>query len=205
MADIQVNKTEPCFCELAPLYAIGALNQDERRWVEAQVESFPELAAELEDYEAAVELMPYCAPSVTIHSDLKARLLHRIAESDSPPIPNAALPSGNKNQGRTVRSENLRWRSYHAPGIQIANLHIDRMARKISCMIRAEAGAQYPAHRHAGIEEIVMIEGDLCMAGETYRKGDYIRSEAMSIHPTAETAAGCIFFLQTSLNDELRN
>lgn len=50
---------ERCFCELAPLYALGLLESEEREWVEQQVEACPDLIEELNQYEAAAAALPY--------------------------------------------------------------------------------------------------------------------------------------------------
>ncbi len=67
--------------------------------------------------------------------------------------------------------------------------------------LRAEPRGHYPLHRHAAMEEIFMIEGDLVIGDEVYYAGDYIRSYSGSSHaPHSNT--GCCFFFHTSLDDE---
>jgi anti-sigma factor ChrR (cupin superfamily) len=66
-----------------------------------------------------------------------------------------------------------------------------------------KAGTVYPAHRHAGIEESYLIEGDLLVEGYTLRSGDYCRAEAGSFHGEVRTDKGCKFIAVASLEDEL--
>jgi hypothetical protein len=49
-----------------------------------------------------------------------------------------------------------------------------------------------------------MLEGELRFGDTTYRAGDYIRSEAGSVHGSSETAGGCMFLLRASLDNEPR-
>lgn len=52
--------TQPyCFCELAPLYALGSLGAEEKQWVEQQIQDNPELAEELAEYQGASATLPY--------------------------------------------------------------------------------------------------------------------------------------------------
>lgn len=88
-----MNAEDRCFCELAPLYALNLLDHEECRWVEAQVLENPELAAELAEYQAAVNALPYAAPSVPMPENLKGRLFQRLAaEPAETPLP-TALPA----------------------------------------------------------------------------------------------------------------
>lgn len=88
-----MNAEDRCFCELAPLYALNLLDEEERRWVEAQVRENPELAAELTDYQVTVNALPYAAPAVPMADDLKERLFQRLAaEPVETPLP-TALPA----------------------------------------------------------------------------------------------------------------
>jgi len=75
-----MNPEDRCFCELAPLYALDLLDDDDRRWVEAQVIEYPELAAELAEHQLAVNTLPYAIPPVPLAADLKERLFQRLAE-----------------------------------------------------------------------------------------------------------------------------
>jgi anti-sigma-K factor RskA len=80
-----MNAEDRCFCELAPLYALNLLDDDERRWVEAQVLEHPELAAELAEHEVTVNALPYGTPVVPMAADLKDRLFQRLATEPAEP------------------------------------------------------------------------------------------------------------------------
>jgi quercetin dioxygenase-like cupin family protein len=200
-----MNPENLCFCELAPLYALDLLDGEERLWVETQILENPDCELELADYQTAVGSIPYGAPPILMAEDLKDRLFDRLGlepveitppppppVTDTPPIPDFF----------TVRSTQVRWRPHpRCAGVQIASLYIDRDRREAASMVKAEPGVLYPRHRHAGIEEIYMLEGELIIGTEVYGVGDYIRSHPGSIHAPI-TTTGCMFFIKSSLDDE---
>lgn len=193
-------------CELAPLYVLNVLDTEERGLVEDYVAQFPECEAQLDELRDTMATMSYSAPDVPIAKDLKARLFERIAaetgtqnhKSVMPPMMISDLPLF------TVRAADVRWRPHRVPGVAIAKLYKDSVKREIVCLLRAEAGVCYPSHRHASVEEIFMLEGDLVINGEVYGVGDYIRSAPGSIH-SPHTRNGCMFLIRTSLHDEILN
>jgi anti-sigma factor ChrR (cupin superfamily) len=196
-----------CFCELAPLYALDLLDLGERLWVDAQILECPDLAEELANYQAAVAVIPYSAPTMPMSADLKDRLFDRIAD----PVENQlgvepieiAIPAAAKPSPPTIvtfRSSDLKWRPYRAAGVEVALLYLDRANRMSSALLKAAAGVVYPLHQHQGIEEIYMLEGELVIDGQVYRAGDYIRSYPNSIHAPS-TSTGCMFLIRGCLDD----
>ena len=196
-----------CFCELAPLYALDLLDLGERLWVDAQILECPDLAEVLANYQAAVAVIPYSAPTMPMSADLKDRLFDRIAD----PVENQlgvepieiAIPAAAKPSPPTIvtfRSSDLKWRPYRAAGVEVALLYLDRANRMSSALLKAAAGVVYPLHQHQGIEEIYMLEGELVIDGQVYRAGDYIRSYPNSIHAPS-TSTGCMFLIRGCLDD----
>lgn len=187
-----------CFCELAPLYALDQLNEEERRWVEQQILECPDLAEELIGYQSGVTAIAYTVPSLPMDSTLKDRLFDRL-ELDPPPSEAVIAPPFIAYQA--IRSQELNWQPHPTPGVEVAIVHTDEMKREIVGFLRAEPGVRYPFHRHAAIEEIFMLEGDLVVGDEVYSAGDYLRSNPGSTH-APYTIGGCRFFFHTSMDDE---
>ncbi|NJL23219.1 MAG: anti-sigma factor [Leptolyngbyaceae cyanobacterium SM1_3_5] len=204
-----MNAENRCFAELAPLYVLDALDEIDRRWVEMQVAANPELAAELAEYETTVAALSYSAPLLPIADSLKDRLFDRLGfdrsnnETSQPNTLSYHFPDsllGDLSNNLTAETE-LEWQPFSLPGVSMAVLHIDEEKREISCLLRAEPGAKHPLHRHAGIEEILVLEGSLEMDDKRYGKYGYIRSEPHSTH-TLLSPQGCVCFLRTSLDNE---
>jgi len=98
-----MNAEDRCFCELAPLYALNLLDDDERHWVEAQALENPELAAELAEHQSTVNALPYGTPTVPMAADLKERLFQRLATESVDASPTATLiPSQSLQDALTV-------------------------------------------------------------------------------------------------------
>jgi quercetin dioxygenase-like cupin family protein len=195
----QMNPENYCFCELAPLYALDLLNEQEQYWVEQQLAECPELLEELASYQSAVTAIPYSNPIVPMAADLKNRLFERL-ELDSPeslPVKETILPPAFS----VVRSHDLIWQSHEVPGVSVAVLHIDEVKREIVGLLRADPGAYYPLHRHAATEEIYMLTGDLVIDDQVYGAGDYIRSAPGSVHDPY-SVGGCTFLFHTSMDNE---
>ncbi len=191
-----------CFCDLAPLYALGVVDDASRQWVEQQITDSPELAAELAQYQIAVTAMPYAVdslPSIDEMQVIKGKLFDRLnLDRPAPPAPIAAssfVPF------LAVRSDGLKWESVGIPKVEVATLYHDTAKREKTGLLRAEPDMHYPAHHHGGVEEIYMLSGDLTLEGVTYYAGDYIRSAAGSDHAAAYSAEGCMFFFRSSLDD----
>ncbi|MGE5655273.1 MAG: cupin domain-containing protein [Actinomycetota bacterium] len=187
-----------CFCELAPLYALDLLSEGERHWVEQQIAEYPDLAEELAICQSEVTAIPYSVPALPVATDLKERLFKQLGLDASPP---ASVPASIPEPYLVVRSQDLDWVPHTTPGVVVAIVHRDEVKRELVGFLRAESGVRYPFHRHAAIEEIFMLEGDLVIGDEVYSAGDYIRSHPGSSH-APYTNGGCRFFFHTSLDDE---
>ncbi len=191
-----MENSSPCFCELAPLHALGVLSDAERTWVDERATQDADLALELASFQAAVTNLAYGTPETLPDPQLKARLFERIGE----PMPIAA-PLLEPPSLWAMQAQNLSWRRHKIPGVEIAVIHRDSSTRTVVGIFRAQPDVSYPLHRHAGVEEIYMLRGDLQIGTTVYGVGDYIRSAPGSSHrPT--TRDGCEFFFRTSLDDE---
>jgi len=187
-----------CFCELAPLYALDLLSEEERGWVEQQLVECPDLAEELADYQSAVAAIPYSVSPLPMATDLKDRLFDRLG-FDSPP--SEPVPEYMPASYQAMRSQDLVWEPYTTAGVMVAIVHRDVIKRELVGFLRADPGVHYPFHRHAAMEEIFMLEGDLEIGNQVYGAGDYILSQPGSGH-APYTRGGCRFFFHTSMDDD---
>lgn len=201
MADTDGNNN--CFCELAPLYALGLLSESEQAWVEQEMANCPDLMEELAGYQSAVTALAYDVPSVPMAADLKEQLFSRLGlEAPSTPVlPPPVTLDPPAAPYSAIRAQDLDWQPQATPGVLIAIVHRDAATRELVGFLRAEPGVRYPFHRHAGVEEIFMLEGDLVIDDQVYGAGDYIRSLPGSSH-APHTTGGCRFFFHTSMDDE---
>lgn len=192
---------------LAALQALDTLDELESRALTEKLRASPELPSEVAAFEEAIAAIAYTAPPVAVAADLKNRLFQRIAEL-SPTAESVNLkpivtsPTENNTPSLIVRSNDVKWKSYGVPGISFGKLYIDKKKREITCLMRLEPGVTFPLHRHAGSEEVLVLEGELIVEGEICHPGDYIRSVPGSTHSSL-TQVGCLLLMKTSTDNEM--
>src|SRR5216683_182257 len=64
-------------------------------------------------------------------------------------------------------------------------------------------GTDYPPHRHAGVEELHLLQGELMIGDKKLYPGDYNRAEPDSVDHRVRTETGCTCVLVTSTKDVL--
>jgi anti-sigma factor ChrR (cupin superfamily) len=182
--------------ELASLYILNALDAEEQSWVEAQYENLSAFQAEASEAEAIASLLAYNVPALPMALDLKDRLFQRITAKD-------ALENNEELAALLEQARTANWQPYQpVPGVQFATLRVDPNTRQVDCFVRSFAQIKFPQHRHAGNEEIRVLEGDLAIGDQVYMPGDRIYSQPGTVHQP-ETRTGCTLFLRTSLDDEI--
>jgi anti-sigma factor ChrR (cupin superfamily) len=62
-------------------------------------------------------------------------------------------------------------------------------------LLRYAAGAGVPRHRHAGLETILVLEGEQSDETGTYREGDLVLNAVGSEH-SVWSAGGCVVLIQ---------
>jgi ChrR Cupin-like domain len=196
-----MNAQDDCFCDLAPLYALGVLPEAECAYVTAQLANEPELAVELAEFQAAAAAIAYSVPVVPLAGDLKARLFQQLAVALPTALPPAETAPVMSFAGFAIHPEEMIWSPHPTPGVTIAILHTDAVKREVVGLLKAEPGVRYPWHAHAAIEDMFMLEGDLQVGDAVYGKGSYIHSGPGSMH-APETTTGCMFFFRTSMDDD---
>ena len=90
----------------------------------------------------------------------------------------------------------IAWRETRHDGISLHILRRDAASGDTTALIRMRPGCSYPAHRHHGLEEVLVLEGGYRDDRGEHRAGDYVVNEAGSAHrPVAlEGAEDCIMF-----------
>ena len=78
------------------------------------------------------------------------------------------------------------------------NCHPERNAK-----VRLAPGVAYPPHRHAGVEELHLLDGELWIDANKLHPGDYNRAERGTSDVLVRSDTGCTCVLITSPLDEL--
>jgi anti-sigma factor ChrR (cupin superfamily) len=91
-----------------------------------------------------------------------------------------------------------------APGIECKLLSTDAERHRVSMLVRLAPGASYPAHTHAGIEELHLLDGELWIDERKLLPGDYNYAGRGSGDERVWSETGCTCVLLTSTRDILR-
>jgi anti-sigma factor ChrR (cupin superfamily) len=91
-----------------------------------------------------------------------------------------------------------------APGISCKLLANDTERQRVSMLVRLSPGVDYPSHRHAGVEELHLLHGELMIDDRKLYPGDYNRAESGTVDNRVWSETGCTCVLMTSTRDELR-
>jgi anti-sigma factor ChrR (cupin superfamily) len=175
------------------LYALQALPSGEVAAVEAHIAGCAECRQEMETLRPIVDSFVSWPTDVLRPAPaLWERLAQRIAAE-----------TGGQVVGATPqRWAEPEWREV-ASGIFCQLLATDAENKRVSMLVRHAPGTEYPPHRHAGLEELHLLYGELMIGDRTLYPGDYNRAEADSIDHRVWSETGCTCVLLTSYNDIL--
>jgi hypothetical protein len=179
--------------ERVALYALHALPGDEAAGAEAAIAACADCRKELDALRPTIaSLVSWPVDVLRPPRPLWDRLARRIA-AETGRSPASPAPR---------RSPEPDWENV-APGISVKLLATDAANRRVAMLVRLEPGTDYPPHRHAGIEELHLLSGELMIDDRTLRPGDYSRAEAGSVDRRVWSGTGCTCVLLTSPDDVL--
>ncbi|MBN9086270.1 MAG: cupin domain-containing protein [Reyranella sp.] len=178
-----------------PAYAgaLQAVPAAELPALHAHIASCPDCHRALESLRPVIDrLVAWPTDLLRPTTPLQERLALRIAQATGqPPL----LP---------VR----RWREPEwerlATGIECKLLATDTERHRVSMLVRLAPGASYPAHTHAGVEELHLLDGELWIDERKLLPGDYSRRAPMTGDDRVWSGTGCTCVLVTSTEDVLR-
>jgi anti-sigma factor ChrR (cupin superfamily) len=161
---------------------------------EAHIASCPDCQRELEGLRPVVDrFVAWPTDVLRPTTALQERLALRIAEeTGKEPV----LPS----PPRWFEPE---WEEV-APGIECKLLASDTERHRVSMLVRLASGASYPAHTHAGVEELHLLDGELWIDERKLFPGDYNYGEPGAGDERVWSETGCTCVLVTSTKDVLR-
>jgi quercetin dioxygenase-like cupin family protein len=175
-------------------YAARALSTQEAAQAERHIASCADCQRELESLQIVVDRLPAWPTDVLRPTaPLQARLAQRIASE-----PDAKHVSPPPPQWREPEWEQV------APGIECKLLATDAERHRVSMLVRLAPGARYPAHTHASVEELHLLDGELWIDERKLRPGDYNYAPPATGDESVWSETGCTCVLITSSKDLLR-
>ncbi len=192
----------------AARYVLHGLEPDAAGLYEAHLAVCALCRAEVATYSEAVTDLAGASSPCDPPATLKARLMDRIRGVD--PSTESAIqswkgwpPDRTGDPLVIVRGGEAGWQDTAIDGIRVRRLFVDAASDRVTMLVRMRAGTSYPAHRHGGVEECYVLEGDIYGPDFEMKAGDYQRLEGGSVHGIQGTRGGCVLFIVSSMHDEL--
>ena len=180
--------------DLAYTFALQVLPTDEVPSIQTHIASCPACQREVESLRGVVDrFVSWPTDVLRPTTSLQRCLALRIAEeTGTPPV----LPS-------VSRWSEPEWEQV-APGIECKLLATDTERQRVSMLVRLAAGASYPGHIHAGVEELHLLDGELWIDKRRLFPGDYCDAAPGTSDERVWSETGCTCVLVTSIRDVLR-
>jgi anti-sigma factor ChrR (cupin superfamily) len=184
----------PEHSELVLMYALQALPSSEMPALEAQLSWCDECRKEMETLRPVRDsFVSWPTDVLRPPASLWGRLAQRVAaETGGEPV--------SPGPQHWVEPE---WEEA-APGISCKLLATDTDRDRVSMLVRLAPGVDYPPHRHAGVEELHLLQGELMIDDRKLYPGDYNRAEPGTADSRVWSETGCTCVLITSTRDALR-
>jgi quercetin dioxygenase-like cupin family protein len=180
--------------ERVSLFLLHALPAGEAAAVEAQLAACAECRQDMDALRPVVDsFVSWPTDVLRPPTPLWDRVARRIA-AETGQEPMSAAPRA---------SADAEWEEV-APGLSVKVLATDAERRRVSMLVRLAPGTDYPPHRHAAVEELHLLDGELMIDERTLRPGDYSRAEPGSEDRRVRSETGCTCVLITSADDVLR-
>ena len=150
--------------------------------------------------DAVLEALVLSVPPISPRPHVRRELMAKIAAEPR------SVPQGffTVKDGVTgVRTSNAAWIASPIPGIEYKLIARDAERGMRTQLVRFAAGARYPRHRHAGTEEIFLLEGSVSVNGVELRAGDYCRSEPGTEEIGTYSETGGLALIVSSERDDV--
>lgn len=175
-------------------YALDLLPASEAPAVEAHVSACPACRREMEALRPVVDAFvawpaDVLRPTVPLWERLSARLGGEVPIDAEPSPPRCWMEPEWQEVG---------------PGLFCKLLSTDTERHRVSMLVRLAPGADCPPHRHAGVEELHLLDGELMIDDRKLYPGDYNRAMAGTVDHRVWSQTGCTCVLIASTRDEFR-
>ncbi|MGJ8725345.1 MAG: cupin domain-containing protein [Roseibacillus sp.] len=134
--------------------------------------------------------------------DLKGKIFAAIGETE----PGSEAQEQEEPQGgyHFIGDQEGEWKSLPGGKIRIKTLSDLPESPHTTMMLEADPGAVFLPHAHEGMEEILLISGDLDTLGRRLGPGDYLRHDPNTLHAKAISENGCRALLITARENHPR-
>jgi anti-sigma factor ChrR (cupin superfamily) len=165
-------KDQEQMLEQAALYALGALNTDEVKAFEQLLASDERLRAECASFNGVMADLAMCTNEAVPPHTTRETLLARIAKIEQKPKVVLATASKTPALNVDIRAQEGNWMQL-AEKVFCKTLFVDPQSGLVTSLVKLEPGGYLPRHRHLGVEQTLVVEGDCVINGQVFYPGDY--------------------------------
>ena len=187
----------------AALYALGALEEGEARAFEEHLTAGCEACeAELRGYGEVVEGLALNAPAApSPPAGVRSRLLALAAEEprgDGAGAESCSAGAAERPAAKgfyVLRAEEGKWAETDDEGVTYKLLFADRERGTLTTLVRMRPGSRIRPHRHLGVEQCLVLEGDVRSGPYSMKAGDFNCSMPGSVHEELVSDGGALLLL----------
>ena len=110
------------------------------------------------------------------------------------------------NENQLVKTNEIEWKPLNEEGISglyVKSLLFDAAnKRSPTILLKFDAGATYPLHKHPAGEEVFVLEGDIKLGKDELKTGDYLYTAVNNMHRVS-TKNGCVILLKAAQEVEI--
>jgi anti-sigma factor ChrR (cupin superfamily) len=189
--------------ESAALYALGVLSETECSATEQHLAEGCAICQS--EINRCCDLLATWAQETEISAppSLRQKLLRSIRSQKDDSGKDQPEVLLNRSGVKLLRPTRMNWNPGPSPGMWTKMLFNDTENDVSTLLLRMSAGSLYPTHRHRGVEEVYVLEGELQVEGMELVAGDFCVSQPESVHQSAYSKSGCVLMVKTSKHDEV--
>lgn len=188
--------------EQLALFALGALGQHEARAIELHLAEGCEVcSSELRQFDSVVDALGFSADPVTPTANVREKLISTVA-ADAPREASPTLKQALENY--TLRANEGQWTEIKT-GVFHKHLFSDKSRGTETLLIKMLPETNLTTHRHLGLEECLVIEGDFHVGGEVFGAGDYRCAMPGTIDDIGFSESGTLLLIVTQGYEVISN
>ena len=187
----------------AALNALGTLTLNEVRTFEEDLTVLDKASqAEFEEFDSVANLLAFGAGEAEPSADVWGRLCAvmdaepnaQVVKAEKAQSTNSTLQESASSPLLTIRRDEGEWQPV-SEGIFAKTLFENLEKGTTTYMVKFMPGAKTPLHRHPGLEECTIVEGDFQVDGKDLRAGDYHCAMPGSVHDRPYSIGGAMVLI----------
>lgn len=168
--------------ERAALYALGQLPDEDALRFESHLAGQCEVCtAELRAFEEVCAELALTTPEAVPSPQVREKLLSQLGQIKQSGIVEPFPQQASTANTLTVYATEGEWQEL-SEGVFVKELYTDEKKGVVTSLFKMLPGTRAQAHKHLGVEECLVLEGDFHVNDLILGPGDYHRAEEGTVH-----------------------